>query len=65
MIGSTSSSSNVYRFIDDNNNPYMNIVMDAMKINQGHADQCLIVDEERNANTTMFFDLLKDSEEPL
>ena len=55
MIGSTSNSSNVYGFIDDNNNPYMNIVMDAMKINQGHADQCLIVDEERNANTTMFF----------
>ena len=55
MIGSIFSSSNMHGVIDDNSKPYRNMVMDAMKINQGHADQCLIVDEERNANTTMFF----------
>jgi hypothetical protein len=31
MIGSTSSSSNVHKIIDDNNNSYKNMVMDAMK----------------------------------
>jgi hypothetical protein len=41
------------------------MVMDAIKINQGHANQCLIVDEEPNANTTKFFDILKDFEKPL
>jgi len=39
--------------------------MDAIRINQGHASQYSIVDEEHNANTTRFFDLLKDSDEPL
>jgi hypothetical protein len=43
----------------------MNMVMDAMEINQCHADQCLMVDEKPNANTTMFFYLLKDFHEPL
>jgi hypothetical protein len=32
MIGSTSSSSNVYRVVDDNSNPYRNMVMDMMRI---------------------------------
>jgi hypothetical protein len=34
MIGSTSSSSNVQEIVDDNSNPYRNIVMDAMEMNQ-------------------------------
>jgi hypothetical protein len=37
MVGSTSNSSNVHEVVDDNNNSYMNIVMDAMRMNQGHA----------------------------
>jgi len=41
------------------------MVIDVMKINQGHVDQCLIINEESNANKTMFFDFLKDSDEPL
>ena len=41
------------------------MVMDAMKVNQGYADQYPIVDEECNADTTMVFDLLKDFDEPL
>jgi hypothetical protein len=33
MIGSTSSASNVYGVVDDNSNPYKNMVMDAMRMN--------------------------------
>jgi hypothetical protein len=31
------------------------IVMDAMKINQGYACECLIIDEEPNTYATNFF----------
>ena len=65
MVGSTSSSSNVHEFVDDNNNPYKNMVMDAMRINEDYADQCPIVDEESNVDATRFFKLLKESDEPL
>jgi hypothetical protein len=65
MVGSTSSSSNVHEIVDDNNNSYKNMVMDAMKVNQGYVGQCPIVDEEFNADTANFFDLLKDSDELL
>jgi len=51
--------------VDDNSNPYSNMVMDAMRMNQGHADQCPIIDEEPNVDEAMFFDLLKDSRKPL
>jgi hypothetical protein len=33
MVGSTSSSSNVHEVIDDNSNPYRNMVMDVMRMN--------------------------------
>ena len=56
MVGSTSSASNVHD---------MNMVMDAMRMNQGNVSQCPIVEEELNADATRFFDLLKDSDEPL
>ena len=39
--------------------------MNAMRMNQGHTGQYPIVDEEPNADATKFFDLLKDSDEPL
>lgn len=32
---------------------------------EGYTGQCLIVDEEFNTNAAKFFDLLKDSDEPL
>jgi hypothetical protein len=65
MVRSTSSASNVHEVVNDNNNPYKNMVMDAIRMNQGRDSQCPIVDEEPNADTTKFFDLLKDSNEPL
>ena len=65
MVGSTSSASNVHGVANDNSNPYRNMVMDAMRMNQGNVSQCPIVEEEPNADAIRFFDLLKDSDEPL
>jgi len=65
VVGSTSSASNVHEAVNDNTNPYRNMVMDAMRMNQGNVNQCPIIEEESNADTARFFDLLKDSDEPL
>ena len=65
MDGSTSCASNMHGVVDDNNNPYRNMVMDAMRMNQGNVSQCSIIKEEANTNATRFFDMLKDSDEPL
>jgi len=65
VVGSTSSASNVHEAANDNTNPYRNMVMDAMRMNQGKVSQCPIVEEEPNADAARFFDLLKDSDEPL
>jgi len=35
----------VHGFVDDNGNPYKNMIIDAMRMNQGYADECLIIDE--------------------
>ncbi|KAL9383617.1 hypothetical protein Peur_023940 [Populus x canadensis] len=58
-------ASNVHETANDNTNPYRNMVMDAMRMNQGNGSQCPIVEEEPNADVARFFDLLKDSDEPL
>jgi len=66
VVGSTSSASNVHEAANDNStNLYRNMVMDAMRMNQGNVSQCPIVEEEPNADAARFFDLLKDSNEPL
>jgi hypothetical protein len=62
MIGSTSSSSNVHGVVDDNSNPYRNMVLDMMRIKVMTVN---VQYEEPKANMTMFFDLLKHSDEPL
>ena len=54
MVESTSSATNVYGVVDNNNNPYRNMVMNVMRMNQG-VDQCPIIDEEPNTDTTSFF----------
>jgi hypothetical protein len=36
MVGSTSSANNVHGVINDNSNPYENMVVDAMRMNQGN-----------------------------
>jgi len=65
VVGSTSSASNVHEVVNDNNNPYRNMVIDAMRMNQGNVSQCPIVEEEPNADVARFFYLLKDSDEQL
>ena len=65
MVGSTSSASNVHEAANDNTNPYRNMVMDAMRMNKDDVNQCPIVEEEPNVEAARFFDLLKDSDEPL
>jgi hypothetical protein len=62
MIELTSNSSVMHGVVDDNSNPYKNMVMDAMRMNHGHIGQCPIVNEEPNADATKFFNLLKDSD---
>ena len=37
------------------------MIMNAMRLNQDYVDQCPIIDIKSNANTTKFFDLLKNS----
>jgi Tfp pilus assembly protein PilP len=39
MVGSTSSNGNVHGIIDDNSNLYRNMIIDALGMNYGHADQ--------------------------
>jgi len=65
MVGSTSNSSSIHEVVDDKNNSYRDIVIDAMRINQSYVGQCPIINEEPNADTIRFNDLLKDYEEPL
>jgi hypothetical protein len=65
MVGSPSNASNVHGVVNDNSNPYRNMVMDAMRMNQGNVGQGPIVEEEPNTDATRFFDHLKDSDETL
>jgi hypothetical protein len=62
VVGSTSSASNVHEAANDNTNSYRNMVMDAIRMNQGNVSQCPIVEEEPNADAARFFELLKDSD---
>jgi hypothetical protein len=55
MIGSTSSASNVHGVVEDNSNPYRNMIMNAMRMNQSHVGQYSIIDEEPNVDATKFF----------
>jgi hypothetical protein len=65
VVGSTSSASNMHEVRNDNNDPYRNMIMDAMRMSEGNVSECLIVEEEPNADAARFFYLLKDSDEPL
>jgi len=65
VVGSTSSASKVHEVANDNTNPYRNMVMVAMRMNQGNVSQYPILKEEPNADVARFFYLLKDSDEPL
>jgi hypothetical protein len=65
MVDLTSNSSNMHEVVDDNSNHYRSMVIDALRMNQGYAGECSIVDEEPNAEAIRFFELLKDSDKLL
>jgi hypothetical protein len=65
VVGLTSSASNMHEVGNDNSNPYRNMVMDVTRMSEGNVSECPIIEEEPNADATMFFDLLKDFDEPL
>jgi len=65
VVGSTFCASNVHGVANYNNYLYRNMVIDAMRMNQGNVSQCSIVKEEHNADATRFFNQLKDFDEPL
>jgi hypothetical protein len=45
----------MYGVVDDNSNSYRDLIMYAMRINQGYADQCSTINEEPNADAIKFF----------
>jgi len=55
IVGSTSTSSNIYEVIDDNHNRYKSMVMEAMRINHGYSGEGSCVHEEPNVDATRFF----------
>jgi len=55
MVGSTSSSSNIYGVIDNNSNRYRSMVIDAMRINHGYSSESSHVDDEPNVDETRLF----------
>jgi len=68
MVGSTYSSSNIYKFVDNNNNPYRSMMMDVMWMNHDYSSEGsynILLDEESNINVAKFFELLKDYNKPL
>jgi hypothetical protein len=65
VVGSTPSASNIHEVGNENSNPYRNMVMDAMRMSEGNTSEFPNIEEEPNADAVKFFDLLKDSDEPL
>ena len=55
MVVLTYNSGNVHGVVDDNSNPYRNMVMDAIRMNQGYTGKCLVIDEELNTDAASFF----------
>jgi hypothetical protein len=64
MADSNSSFSKLHEVVDDTSNSYKSMMIDVMIMNQGCGSECSSIDEEPNVDTTRFFELLKDSNEP-
>jgi hypothetical protein len=54
MTMSISSSRNVHEVVDDNRNPYRNMTMNTMRMNQGRANEYPIANKEPNVDSSMF-----------
>jgi hypothetical protein len=68
MVGSTSSSINIHGFTENNSNPYRSMIMATMRMKydySGEDSRNILLNEEQNVDTTKFFKLLKDYDEPL
>ena len=65
MVGSMFSSSYVHGVVDENNNSYRNMIMDAMRMNKNYSGEYLIIDEKQKCKRNLVFYLLKDSDKPL
>jgi len=65
VVGSTSSAIKMHEVGNENSNPYMNMVMDAMRMSEGNVSEFPNVEEEPNIDAARFFDLLKYSDELL
>lgn len=62
MINSNSSFSNIHEFVDNNNNPYRSVVMNAMRMNydySGDGSLDILLYKEPNLDTTRFFKTFK------
>jgi hypothetical protein len=57
-VGSTFSYSNKHEVVDDKNNHYKSMVMDAIIINHCYSSEGSCVDEEPNVDAAKFFELL-------
>jgi hypothetical protein len=55
IIGLASSSSNIYKVINDNSNYYKSMIIDAMRINYDYSSKCLCFNEEPNIDATKVF----------
>ena len=55
IVGSISSSNNMYEVVDDNSSPYRSMIMDAMRINHGYLCESSRIDEEPHVDATRFF----------
>jgi len=67
MVGSTSSFNYMYEFVDDNNNSYRSIVIDAMWMNITYSSESshnIHLDEELNVDAIRFLEFLKYYDEP-
>lgn len=52
VFESTFSASNMHEVGNENSNPYRNMIMDVMRMNEGNVRECPIVEEELNADAT-------------
>jgi hypothetical protein len=45
----------MYGVVNDNSNPYRNMIMDAIRMNQGNVSQCLIIEKNLMKTRLGFF----------
>jgi hypothetical protein len=55
MVGSTFSFSYVHGVVDENNNSYRNMIMDAMRMNKNYSGEYLIIDEKQKCKRNLVF----------